>query len=85
MNSTLDNVPTIHWYNSKGYQCNIDFTKPERSGVNINPPIHAVHSSTPINGNPTEVNYGQSALDPQPQQPRNSRSTVTDVLNLNLI
>ncbi len=91
MQSTLENIRRIHWYNSFGYQCNIDLSRPSQvKGVTnlSDEPIIAVHSSQSFAEEVTDSELQSSALDvasPRFKEQKFKRHIVSDVLKKSFI
>ena len=91
MQSTLEYIPRISWYNSRGYQCNIDLSKPfQVKGVTnlSDEPIIQVHSSVPLSEQVEEHELQSSALDITSthfKEEKFKRHIVSDVLKKNFI
>ena len=91
MHSTLENIRRISWYNSFGYQCNIDLSKPfQVKGVTnlSDQPILGVHSSVSMRDEVTESELQASALDvtsPQFREQKFKRHIVSDVLKKSFV
>jgi hypothetical protein len=79
------------WYNTYGYVCNIDLSKPVQvQGVTnlSDQPILQVHSSQPLTEHMEESQLQPSALDsatPEWKETKFKRHIVDNKLNLNLV